>query len=211
MSESWKRGPDGEPEIGKKVLAWFKRKVRAKLLPPSFEDKASDNLVAQTDSMVEWYAEMPERYMKWVDSDEFQGGRFSNGSWVIDWDILLRDQPEAAAEYRRRKDAARFPTLDDWLRADAAGELEYRGDEGGMAEIPEKVRARVKEAARARLLRRPAVCECGKQFARDRANAKRCPECRVAKKAEREQQIKDRKARLAKWDKQMQQRNRGKQ
>lgn len=190
MSETGKHDEDREPKFGKKAEAWLRRQLLAKL----GETRAPWGDVSVED-VVEWYLQWGTGgspvpyYVEWKDDDEFRGHGYANGGWIVDWDLVSRDLPEAIREVERRSasaEAERHPTLDAWLLAEARGELKYRGDLGGMQFIPAEVRARVEAAAQERERRRPAICGCGASFPRDRRNARKCPKCREAARVDRE-------------------------
>jgi len=182
----WKgdSGSAGIPRFGRKARAWMARVLDRKLreLAPGWND---DEVMAD---LVAWYMDDAERYVKWVDDEGgYRGRGYSNGLWVIDWETVREDLHQGTTTLNshaaRERDTARFQTLDEWLRADLQGELDYPGALGGMEDVPDEIRVRVQRAAIERRRRWPIRCACGKSFVPDRRKARRCPDCRAANRA----------------------------
>lgn len=137
---------------------------------------------------LDWLLEDAMRYVLWRPEAEYRGPGYAAGAWALRRDIVAEDFPEAVREGFRRmareKDAPALASLDDWLRADAAGTLHYRGAPGGSVYLDAATRAGL---ARARS-RRPwprACADCGESFRPSRTDARRCPSCRAHAKARR--------------------------
>lgn len=180
---------NGRPENGDHTPMKFGRRARAwltRLLTGSFTGiewfRSHPDVTAE--QFVAWYLESPTRYVTWVDAEEYRGKGYANGAWTVAWDVVRADWFQALQELRdaaaRARDAEQFLTLDDWLRAEVAGDLVYRGARGGTERIPDELRSRSMRLAEDRRRQWPIACACGKSFVRDRANARRCAECREA-------------------------------
>lgn len=192
MSETWKGDKDKAPKFGRKARAWLRRQIDRRLRTVKAEWGN-----APFAAVVDWYLDWDNEdtpgpyYVTWKDEDEFRGGRFSSGAWVVLWDTVLDDLPRAIRNAERDahmvRDSERFPSLDAWLAADMRGELKYGGAVGGMILVPDDVRERVKEVAQRRArLGAPRQCRCGATFKPDRRNATNCDECRAKNRAEKE-------------------------
>lgn len=146
--------------------------------------------------VTEWLLSAERRgdVVAWYPHDEFQGSGFASGRWSMNWQKVLdalRSGVDAIQKRRQRaNDAARFQSLDAWLAADIAGDLEYRGAFGGRGAIPNETAERLAREAKARqkrLLRgQPTTCVCGKEFTRDRSNATHCTTCRAGRRAKQQ-------------------------
>ncbi len=139
---------DSPRKFGKKARRWFAAAVRARLSP-----HAASHMVS-VDALVEWCVERADQYVRWVPADEYRGGNYADGAWEIDWGHLLNDTASCAeSDIQRAADAAAFPTLDEWLRADCDGRLTYPGELGGTVSIEPALYERTIQAAEARRAR----------------------------------------------------------
>ena len=124
--------------------------------------------------LLEWYLERAHIYSQWIEDHEYRGSRFSHGAWHCDVAAVQRDVPIAFGHVDQALDATRFTTLDEWLEADLAGTLYYRGSEGGMSRVARENRP----AARRK-------CACGEKFVPKRRRARRCEKCLALARTER--------------------------
>lgn len=180
----WKDRPrdddDGRPKFGRKARAWLARHIE-KAIRQHFDASWHDE--GGIRRLVGWYMQNPQRYVRWEDSEEYRGSGYSNGHWTVVSDAITGDEDAAVRECNAaiareclEADAQHFPTLDDWLRADIAGELAYAGAEGGM---PHAQRTTVPGDLR------PKCRSCGKHFERDKWQSKNCADCIAAAKSVR--------------------------
>lgn len=176
---------DGRTRFGRKARLWFAHALRA-----SFTEETDDHKrVIQDDDLdefVAWYCEDPERYVEWQPEDTYRGRRFAAGGWAINNGIVNADYDQAREEIERARlraiDAAHISSLDDWLRADIAGTLQFPGCRGGTWGWDQSPEVQSSLAAAARLRRRnwPRRCRgCGESFKADHHKARRCPTCRA--------------------------------
>lgn len=100
--------------------------------------------------VLEWCIDNFERFTNWVPVEEYAGPGFADGHWKIDRERLFGALVSAEYQLARNWDAERFPTLDAWLRAEAAGEVAYCGDAGGMDLLIPEVMDRLNAEWRAR-------------------------------------------------------------
>jgi hypothetical protein len=199
FGESWKGDDysDDPSKIGPDVRQWFTLLV-SKTLKRQVGADGEDNAIVQCrliveshlkgdeQAVIDWLTSRIDRFTIFVPLAEYRGDNYAMGGWQVRWNAIHRVIADVCCEIveakRVARDAARYPTLDDWLRADIAGTLRHRGADGGMGKVPGKVRGRLKREASARrlaLLRSTAiVCACGASFTPDRANATRCDKCR---------------------------------
>jgi hypothetical protein len=180
MSETWKRvsgwtedGDDGLPKFGKKARRWFMRLLRAKLEANRFDIK-DDEL----EPVLARFAANPMPFITWNDAEDYHGRNYSNGAWKIDWNVVVYGVAAALNELRAEAESARFPTLDDWLRAEVKGTLDSTGRMGGSAKLPKKLRRELQAAARARRKNRARICRtCHTEFTPTCNRALRCKKC----------------------------------
>jgi len=181
---AWQGGEQGLPKFGKKARAWLARQLRAKLREIHHESWHDEEGIAR---LVDWHLERWDRFVRWVDADEFRGSSYAYGAWQIAWDAVKSAVDEACADNNaiigrehRESDARLFPTLEDWLRADIASELSYAGAGGGM-DLVRRHAVPQPKARRAPPIHSDLRCPCGKIFA-GVAQAKFCPLCREKRK-----------------------------
>lgn len=190
----WRGGnPDEPKKFGHKAEAWFRRRLLAELFTPVANDPDTFRLRKgrqvwgrdAVDKMLDWYIERRESYTVWIDSDKFHGASYSCGAWHFQGEAVQRDMREAIDHVDRLLDAEDYDTLDDWLRADIADKLWFRGERGGMLAVPKAVKARLRAAKLERELSAPKRCPCGASFTPTRRRAVHCPACLEVKAAER--------------------------
>jgi len=167
-----------------RFLMWLRARLRAEP-----ELTAMRPHPAALEHALDWLLEDPMDYVVWRPETEYRGPGYAAGAWVIRRERVVADFREAVrAGFRRvarEKDAAVLTSLDDWLRADAAGTLHYCGAPGGSVSLDEDTRAALARA-RSRRLPPPRACgDCGESFRPTRANARRCPACLAHAKAHR--------------------------
>lgn len=189
MSETWKKqtgwsdesGDDGLPKFGKKASAWFGRLLRTRLTTddPQWVEFFGVRITAgELDAVVSWLAESPMKYVKWKDSDEYHGGGFANGGWVISWEAVRDALPDVLSRIRAAGQAARFPTLDEWLLADLRGSVKIETARGGAEKLPKRLRRELQQKARARRKGKPRTCcTCRGEFQPTCNRARRCKAC----------------------------------
>lgn len=172
------RGDRPPVKFGRKARQWFERKIRAQF-KTSFDKWGDEEQVAL---VVAYYLERVDRYVIWVDAAEWHGPGFSNGywsylSWAVDADVA-----KALHARDRALDALRFPSLDEWLEAEANGWLYATGEEGGAAYLAEEERETMhaRSISRSFVRDRRRTCRCGASFIVGRRDAKRCDKCRRA-------------------------------
>ncbi len=165
--------PAAGPQFGDGGRAWFRAwslsRKGVTALPPDLRGRVVDLLTARAESLVSW-----------IPADVYRGPGFSNGEWQVNaaaWTAALNDCQKIAT-------TERFPTLDAWLQADAAGTLECGGARGGSAKLPRAVVLSLAEAQWARGRHWPKCCRsCGQSFRPDRRTEKNCPTCRANARA----------------------------
>ena len=165
--------PAAGPQFGAGGRAWFRAwslsRKGVTALPPDLRGRVVDLLTARAESLVSW-----------IPADVYRGPGFSNGEWQVNaiaWTAALNDCQKIAT-------TERFPTLDAWLQADAAGTLAHKGATGGQAQLPRALRDTLIVAAWGRRKAWPKRCRsCGESFSPDRRNAKNCPTCRAQSRA----------------------------
>jgi hypothetical protein len=184
-----------ELPLGRKATRWFRFRIAAWL--EQYATQGGAGVVTKPDvlaALVEWYAEMPRRYLKWVAAERYFGSRYSSGGWELIPRVILQDLGDGIVEATRVASAAanaKFASLDEWLRADMNGSLAY-SPEGGSSDLTKECRESLAFRALLRRskvkVRTPKVCpSCGASwvarhgdnFPRD-IRAKRCPDCREA-------------------------------
>lgn len=168
------RGNDGLPNFGRKARKWFARLVRAKIEEgPSFGMTEEER-----EKLIERFLADPMPYVTWTDAEEYHGRGWSNGAWSIDWNAVREGCQAALEELRAEAETARFPTLDDWLRAELEGTLSSHGASGGSEKLSKKLRRELLAAARARRKNRPRICRsCRAEFTPTSNRALRCTKC----------------------------------
>lgn len=125
----WKDEGDEDtgPRIGRDVRAWFGRRLDVILNRPAPWGDVTIEEVVSMYYMDKAGSGGPECFLDWEDSDEYRGKGWSNGFWAVDVKTVLAELPYAIHYVRRAKaralDAQRFPTLDEWLDAEARGNL----------------------------------------------------------------------------------------
>jgi hypothetical protein len=195
--EAWQGGHSGVPKFGRKAQAWLRRRIKAHLFP-DVDTVTGDSEMgpdgAKWDRKVidwlldEYAARAPGRFVHWVDADEWRGRGFSNGSWQFDAKAVEAFCQEAIDNVDRRLDANAYPTLDEWLKADMADDLWFRGAAGGMDLLSAEVRASIAAGKAERAARRH--CACGVVFVAERSNARKCAGCRATARAEQKARAK---------------------
>jgi hypothetical protein len=186
MSVSWnernnEEDSDGIPHFGRKGKQWLARHLRTWLLQNGGTIPWR-MVIGEVTPIVEWFCEQPLRYIMWKDATEYHGKGYSFGAWIVHWDIVKDDLADGLQKLRAQKaqaaDASRITSLDDWLRADIGGTLEYRGAQGGTAQLSKELRERLARAAlRRRRYWHRACDDCGESFVPKRRNGRRCEEC----------------------------------
>ncbi len=136
------------------------------------------------EDLLSWYLEDSSLYVSWVPTPAYFGPKHACGSWKVETEIVERDYLLGWKTVRRRNarihDPA-FSTLDEWLRADAAGTLRDPGHPGGKFEmdLPLQDHARLLSASYKRRKSWPQSCpQCGESFRKKVSNQKRCDNCR---------------------------------
>ena len=193
MAKDWK---DRSPHLGARGRAWAERRiptvVRLVIAEEKFEQWKNDFLCHEAD-LIAWFVDHVDGYVRWFDDPEYRGSRWSHGKWLVilsRYDLInvLAEIEDAEGRRLRREEAARYPTLDAWLRAEAQGELEappvedphyaatllHRG--GGDTEATH----RFVETKQRLQDRWPRACRtCGGQFTwkETRRKAVRCAAC----------------------------------
>ena len=171
---NWRGDDEGGVRFGRRARAWLRRKAIAKLFCQARGENAGwlggpDGYLwtpAQAAELGEWYASRWRDYVKWEDDSTWSGTRYANGHWAFDEKAVARDVQRALADVNRALDARDYPTLDEWLRADIDGKLNYKGDAGGMANVsPEMRRPRRRCLA------------CGARFLPKNRKRVRCEDC----------------------------------
>lgn len=169
-------------KFGREARAWLRRLLTARIKTIDWiqTSLAAGDITAER--LVEYFLAEPKLYVTWLDSQIYSGKGQPVGLWEVNWPAVEEDYNDAIRTVRsvvgKISDDERFPTLDDWLRADMAGELRYAGSASGMEDVPPEMRERTKELARQRELRRPIECaSCGASFVRHRRNGRRCKKC----------------------------------
>jgi hypothetical protein len=150
------------------VRAWFNRSLRTQFTVPA-ADRATGKAGIQrvvvaalralasagcdttVDDLLAWFDDRAAAFCRWDDYDAYQGDGFPAGEWCIEWgDIEGALCSECPAQFReihhRAVDDARYATLEDWLRADIADTLVWRGADGGMSNVPVDVQNRLYDA-----------------------------------------------------------------
>jgi hypothetical protein len=185
MPQTWKDKDDEPVRFNRKAQAWLRRNIRSTIFAPStddpefpFESKHDGVLWNATvvNWLLDWYLERPLRYVRWEDATEWRGRGFSSGAWVYVETAVLTDRKEGVAVVDKRIDESHCATLDEWLRADIAGELLYAGAPSGMERVTTENRAPSKRR-----------CECGARFLPSRRNGRRCCACVLKAREERKQ------------------------
>lgn len=170
------RGDQPPVKFGRRARQWFERKLRAQFKSP-FDELRDEEQVAL---VVAYYLEHIDRYVTWVDAAEWHGRGFSNGHWSYLSKSVDADISNALLAKDQAVDAMRYPSIEEWLRAEASGLLLARGAEGGTGSLPEAMRRTMhnRTALRAVAGERERTCRCGASFIADRRNARRCDVCR---------------------------------
>lgn len=206
---SWKGGDDredgGRLRFGRKARHWYRAALRYGLLERQLAPEHAVDAVVERLSEVTHSrgpARMP-RYVSWKPAESYQGAGFSAGAWVIDWARLIAELPQVLMEHaddlKREADVKRFPTLDDWLRADLSGKLEYTGAQSGLdrpgCTITAEQRRSLANAAFFRPMLSPRSCrDCGRTFrpkmedldhCQVDAPPSRCRDCRARRRRRR--------------------------
>jgi hypothetical protein len=178
----WRGDSEGSPvRFGRKARAWLRRRLLARMFikhPTDAATYCADGVEWDEYSVnlaLAWYMEHPMRYTHWTDNDEYRGHGWSNGAWEFDDVAVQKDWRQAVDFVDRTLDAEKCLTVDEWLAADSAGTLWYRGARSGMERV-----ARENQSAPRR-----KRCPCGTRFKPKRRNAVHCPACIAAAKAER--------------------------
>ncbi len=171
--------------FGRKARAWLRRSIRARLQAKTSSERRSLTVHFvgyeddEIDKMVEYLLDLDEddtmRYVAWQDAEAYHGRGSANGSWVIRWPIVEAEIADAAwwarRKLQRENDAARFPTLDEWLEAETKGLLEHPGIAGDADALSPELRASLARA-------RPTEKSVGRSVRRLWANVSpRAREC----------------------------------
>lgn len=108
--------------------------------------KTDQLLHEEADRMAGFYCEDVDQWIawEWTDSDGDDDWRDDpmmwhqspdGTTWHLELERILESRPEAEQWADRERDRLRFPTLDDWLKADRFDDLYYLGDAGGTGRI----------------------------------------------------------------------------
>jgi hypothetical protein len=120
----------------------------------------------------------PEEFTEWAPASGYAGPQFSSGQWYVCWGDVLEDVRNHYAAYVPvPSDEELARGLDTWLREDVRGVILAGATEPRIDSL--LGREALVEAKRRRA-RWPRLCACGAEFRGDRANAVRCPNCRIA-------------------------------
>ena len=190
MTADWRQDDDRQPaRFGRKARAWLRRRLKTTLFKEHddryrLEILGVDYDDATASDVVNWFLRNPLAYVEWIDAEHWHGSQFSNGHWQVNECAVRRDSVAAARAVDQERDAECYPTLDEWLRAEANGELWSEGHPGGMPNISAEEKLKTAAAMHARRMRR--VCPCGARFTAKKRNAVHCDACRARARAERE-------------------------
>jgi hypothetical protein len=191
---SWKGEDDELPEFGNRARKWFRLVVRQALetMLAREERQGKNPLPRETVALIIQRAcEQPYRCVYCVPKDEYAGRGYSYYGWAVyerELSFVLQDLIENAREQLRESEFSEaFPSIDDWLRADIAGELprwtKYQAQ--GSDNLTARMRGQLSAAARERRRRWPLVCKaCGDSFLRrpgQRGRPLYCPACNEAR------------------------------
>jgi hypothetical protein len=171
------RTPGMRLPLDQGALDW----LREWLLAQTEIARMQDDLMEQT---IELLLLQAKRFLVWKPAGEYRGQGYSSGSWAVDGssyrNLLWHAKRRAREHLDRIEDGARYRTLDQWLRAEARGQLLAEGSEGGTGNLPCKLRRALYESSRAR--RATALRQCRICRASFRPNTKdrivtRCEQC----------------------------------
>ena len=149
MSEAWKQDHDWAPKIDRKVRRWFRYLTAARL---ESSGSANDDRIDRSAIIAILEAQIADLIV-WVPSASYGGKGYSAGQWQEREGPYWEAYVEAKRDVCRAYDAERLPTLGDWLRAEGAGTLLFKGAAGGTEQLPTDMYARTLEKAEKR---RPA-------------------------------------------------------
>jgi hypothetical protein len=175
-----------QPQFGRKARQWFYQLLREKLFEKCCQEPGELD-VFEIDPVIEHLLVDPLRFVKWVPFEQYQGGNYASGAWVLDpmrplWAAVYAARCEVRGEVQRQLDAG-IKSLDEWLLADAKGTLNYSGAEGGTSLLHFRLQKRLCKAAAKRRGRWPRICpKCRSEFTPGRANAIYCPTCRTVRR-----------------------------
>jgi hypothetical protein len=175
---------DGRTKFGRRAGAWYRQRIADFLRSNGglfgIAVGEIDDLAAELvnyyveDSRLPWYG-------RWVAEEHYRGRRYSAGFWTLDERLLLAELPQEIMQLRRSKaresDKARLASLDDWLRADIAGTLQFGGEKGGAPNLLPELRSKMRLAAKVRRRRKCAKCGC--RFIRGSRRHDTCTKCRA--------------------------------
>jgi hypothetical protein len=191
---TWRGDEGNTPRMTARLLRWYRLR-----LPAVFHRKDGGQLTpSRLAQLVDWYSEHPKEFLIWQADEEFRGGWQRMGGWRLNMvavqEALPRAERDIEADQRRVAYAAMGPITEATVSAALAvllGEAPltkepYAGniytDGNGPAamrwyENRNRIHAHWPRACR----------ECRQEFRPDFNGAVRCPGCRAAAKAEREQ------------------------
>jgi hypothetical protein len=181
MADSWRGSGDGRIKFGPKARAWLERVMRSDLEENSWGlDRCEVEPLVRL--LLEQYGY--ERYVYWSDYTEYRGKGWACGCWTFFVEQLRSDTHgpvlwELRNGAAKAADAERITSLDDWLRADAAGTLQFKGEQGGTGELSRVLKTKLRLARERRYKKLPRLCpKCRAEFVPNRTNTLKCESCR---------------------------------
>jgi len=151
------RENDGESwdQVARALKPWIREYLRYLLTASNSKNLDQLPIEEELEALLEYYCAVPSCYLEWSPTDPDRG----TGFWTLNLETTTEEISQQRMEIRhqrgRLRDEKRVKSLDEWLREDREGTLEYPGAQGGRAAVPVELRASLTEMASRRKARWP--------------------------------------------------------
>ena len=128
--------------FGRKAQRWLRQRLAQEILRLVPDAEEEIDWAQERAELLAWFLEQhieTHCLATWRLPDDFFSSPRDRGWWHFEQQWVVEHLENAWAELgrqaRRKRDASKYGTLAQWLRAERAGTLEYSGDTGGTRRL----------------------------------------------------------------------------